>query len=196
MTNFSNYSDSDSERDPSALRSALLSGILNEPTQDSDTNKDMEITFVPGLEESVANKLSKKEEKELTPWEKYQQKVEEKKKEKKERKRKRMEGKEEKEGDVKGAVGTLAGGKVLKKKKLEIQEQEKKKADELALLMLNESLSDKPKKGFNLDRLVSEAAAMDEEQMKKKGKKKGKKGKAKAGADAQVLVFFIFIFFL
>jgi hypothetical protein len=137
---------------------------------------DMEVTFSTGGENTTEQKEVSNDE--ATPWEKYLQKVAEKKKDKKDRKRKRKdEGNNAKSKEEK-PKGTLVSGMKEKKKKMKIDEEEKKRAEELELLLMSESLHSQPKKGFNLDRLVSEATEADEELVKKKKMpmKKNKRG--------------------
>jgi len=166
-----------------ALRSVLLSDVLGENGGEMGEEEEgnMEMTFVPELEEEVLKKLEKKEKNgkggEETAWEKYQTKLSEKKKERKAEKRKRAEEEEEEQRAL------MRGGKEGKKKRRRKGEKEsrdneaEKQGAELELLMMEErgGGEGEKKKGFNFDKLAAEAAERDEEEELERKRKKGKK---------------------
>lgn len=72
-------------------------GRSTSSSEDGDNDNDFskEVTFIPGkakLEDRIRSKLEAKNEKELTPWEKYQQKRKEKRRERKQARRKLRKG--------------------------------------------------------------------------------------------------------
>lgn len=78
-----NESDGDNKDDDSS----------SEEDEDDDFSK--QVTFIPGkakLEDRIRSKLEEKNEKELTPWEKYQQKRKEKRRERRQARRKLRKG--------------------------------------------------------------------------------------------------------
>eukprot|EP01089_Gocevia_fonbrunei_P001101 TRINITY_DN1104_c0_g1_i1.p1 TRINITY_DN1104_c0_g1~~TRINITY_DN1104_c0_g1_i1.p1 ORF type:complete len:455 (+),score=138.76 TRINITY_DN1104_c0_g1_i1:485-1849(+) len=118
----------------------LLQG-LNQDDKEDDTNMDMEITFLPGLGDSmkkaVEKRIEDKDKEEETVWEAYQRKrKEERRSRRQEKKQKEKEEDEEQKLKIEAAKG--------KKVKLTAEEQEDldRRRAELELLVMDEDMED------------------------------------------------------
>lgn len=138
--------DKQNEQKVEAVRSKYKA-LLDEIKGENEEQENIEITFVPGLSESAAQMLERKNQKEeeLGPWEAHlQKKKEEKKAKKKERK----------------AAAQAQADAEKKPQSREEREaaaaEEKRKAAELELLMLDTNAA--KKKGFKLDSMLDDDA--------------------------------------
>jgi len=202
----SSGSESDDEGDSksTAIRSILLGEDLGMETGMRKEEEDegvsssggeeggMEMTFNPKLMDVAENAAKKalaapvSPQETLTPFEKYTEKVKARKSERKQAKKHLIQQQEEEqrrllEEEKRNKKKKTRGNRANAPQSLDAEDIRKQK--ELELLLMEDTLGDKPaKKGFHMDALLVEAEAADSSlvQRKKRGKKKDKQKKEEA----------------